>query len=38
MKLLAEKYEVTIPAISLNWVIEKGAIPLGGVRNGEQAK
>jgi len=38
MKVLAEKYGVTVSAIALNWVISKGAIPLGGARNAKQAK
>jgi aryl-alcohol dehydrogenase-like predicted oxidoreductase len=38
MKTLADKYGVSISAIALNWVISKGAIPLGGARNGKQAR
>jgi diketogulonate reductase-like aldo/keto reductase len=38
MKTLAEKYQVSVSAIALNWVICKGAIPLGGARNGKQAR
>jgi aryl-alcohol dehydrogenase-like predicted oxidoreductase len=38
MKSLAEKYDVPMSAIALNWVICKGAIPLGGARNAEQAE
>jgi aryl-alcohol dehydrogenase-like predicted oxidoreductase len=38
MKGLAEKYNVPMSAIALNWVICKGAIPLGGARNAEQAE
>lgn len=38
MKTLAEKYDVPMSAIALNWVICKGAIPLGGARNAEQAE
>jgi hypothetical protein len=35
---LADKYEVPVSAIALNWVIGKGAIPLGGARNAKQAE
>ena len=38
MRSLAEKYDVPMSAIALNWVICKGAIPLGGARNAEQAE
>ncbi|OCF74668.1 auxin-induced protein [Kwoniella mangroviensis CBS 8886] len=38
MKTLSEKYDVSISAIALNWVIAKGAIPLGGARNAKQAE
>jgi aryl-alcohol dehydrogenase-like predicted oxidoreductase len=38
MKSLAEKYDLPMSAIALNWVICKGAIPLGGARNAEQAE
>jgi len=38
MKLLADKYGVSVSAIALNWVICKGAIPLGGARNAQQAR
>lgn len=38
MKGLAEKYNVPMSAIAINWVICKGAIPLGGARNAEQAE
>lgn len=37
-KRLADKYNVTQSAIALNWVISKGAIPLGGARNAQQAE
>ncbi|KAK6330686.1 hypothetical protein TWF718_002885 [Orbilia javanica] len=37
MKDIAEKRGVPISAIALNWVMCKGAIPLGGARNGKQA-
>nr|XP_019010908.1 auxin-induced protein [Kwoniella pini CBS 10737]OCF49689.1 auxin-induced protein [Kwoniella pini CBS 10737] len=37
MQTLSEKYTVSISAIALNWVISKGAIPLGGARNAKQA-
>lgn len=35
---MATKYEVTHSAVALNWVISKGAIPLGGSRNKSQAE
>ncbi|KAK4686227.1 hypothetical protein P7C73_g3905, partial [Tremellales sp. Uapishka_1] len=38
MQVLAEKYQVSVSAIALNWVISKGAIPLGGARNAAQAE
>jgi aryl-alcohol dehydrogenase-like predicted oxidoreductase len=38
MKSLTTKYDVPMSAIALNWVICKGAIPLGGARNAEQAE
>ncbi|KAF3226611.1 hypothetical protein TWF106_000351 [Orbilia oligospora] len=37
MKEIAEKRDVPVSAIALNWVMCKGAIPLGGARNGKQA-
>lgn len=38
MKALGEKYNVPMSAIALNWVMCKGAIPLGGARNAHQAE
>jgi aryl-alcohol dehydrogenase-like predicted oxidoreductase len=38
MKELAKKYDVPMSAIALNWVMCKGAIPLGGARNAQQAE
>lgn len=38
LKAIAEKFSVTPAAVALNWVICKGAIPLGGARTPEQAK
>ncbi|KAK8864381.1 hypothetical protein IAR55_001629 [Kwoniella newhampshirensis] len=38
MQVLADKYGVTQSAIALNWVMCKGAIPLGGARNRSQAE
>ena len=38
IKELGKKYDVAPSAIALNWVICKGAIPLGGARNAEQAE
>ncbi|KAK6496131.1 hypothetical protein TWF481_002155 [Arthrobotrys musiformis] len=37
MKEIADKKGVPISAIALNWVMCKGAIPLGGARNGKQS-
>jgi aryl-alcohol dehydrogenase-like predicted oxidoreductase len=38
MRKLASKYEVPTSAIAINWVIQKGAIPLGGARDAHQAE
>ena len=38
MRELAEKYQVSLSAIAINWVIQKGAIPLGGARDAHQAE
>ena len=38
MKALSKKYDVPMSAIAINWVICKGAIPLGGARNAQQAE
>ncbi|KAF3930156.1 hypothetical protein ABW19_dt0209116 [Dactylella cylindrospora] len=38
MKEIAENHDVPISAIALNWVMCKGAIPLGGARNAKQAE
>jgi aryl-alcohol dehydrogenase-like predicted oxidoreductase len=38
MKTVADRHGVTVSAVALNWVISKGAIPLGGARNAEQAQ
>ncbi|WRT66349.1 uncharacterized protein IL334_003304 [Kwoniella shivajii] len=38
MKTLSDKHGVSTSAIALNWVISKGAIPLGGARNAKQAE
>ncbi|CED82563.1 aldo-keto reductase family [Phaffia rhodozyma] len=38
MREIAEKRNVSIGAIALNWVLSKGAIPLGGAKNASQAK
>ncbi|WVQ72397.1 hypothetical protein IAR50_001949 [Cryptococcus sp. DSM 104548] len=35
---IADKYGVKQSAVALNWVMCKGAIPLGGARNGSQAE
>jgi aryl-alcohol dehydrogenase-like predicted oxidoreductase len=38
MRAIGKKYDVPVSAVALNWVICKGAIPLGGARNREQAE
>ena len=38
MRLIAAKYDVPVSAVALNWVIAKGAIPLGGAKNRQQAE
>ena len=38
MRGLATKYDVSVSAIALNWVISMGAVPLGGARNARQAE
>ncbi|WVQ99401.1 hypothetical protein IAU59_006534 [Kwoniella sp. CBS 9459] len=38
LKLLSDKYGVSISAVALNWIICKGAIPLPGARNAKQAQ
>ncbi|KAJ4389392.1 hypothetical protein N0V93_006860 [Gnomoniopsis smithogilvyi] len=38
LKKVAEKHDVTCSAVALKWVIQKGAIPLGGVKNAKQAE
>lgn len=38
MREIAAKYDVPVSAVALNWVIAKGAIPLGGARNRQQAE
>lgn len=38
LKRLADKHDVTCSAVALKWVIQKGAIPLGGVKNAKQAE
>ena len=38
LREIANKYDVPVSAVALNWVIAKGAIPLGGARNAEQAE
>lgn len=34
---VARRHDVTCSAVALKWVIQKGAIPLGGVKNAKQA-
>lgn len=38
LKRVAENHNVKQSAVALKWVIQKGAIPLGGVKNETQAK
>lgn len=38
MRKVADKHGVTCSAVALKWVIQKGAIPLGGVKNAKQAE
>lgn len=38
MRTIAAKHDVPVSAVALNWVICKGAIPLGGAKNREQAE
>ncbi|KAJ9116566.1 hypothetical protein QFC20_000498 [Naganishia adeliensis] len=38
MRGIAAKYDVPVSAVALNWVIAKGAIPLGGAKNRQQAE
>jgi aryl-alcohol dehydrogenase-like predicted oxidoreductase len=38
MRVVAAKYNVPVSAVALNWVISKGAIPLGGAKNRQQAE
>lgn len=38
MRPIAKAHDVPLSAVALNWVIRKGAIPLGGARNKEQAE
>lgn len=38
LRKIAEAHGVTCSAVALKWVIQKGAIPLGGVKNAKQAE
>lgn len=38
MRPIAKAHDVPLSAVALNWVIGKGAIPLGGARNKQQAE
>ncbi|KAJ3172698.1 hypothetical protein HDU88_006028 [Geranomyces variabilis] len=38
MREIAQTRDVPVSAVALNWVLCKGAIPLGGARNGKQAE
>ncbi len=35
---MAEKYQKTIPQIALNWVMQRGALPIPGAKNLKQAR
>lgn len=37
MKEIAKTRDVPVSAVALNWVMAKGALPLGGARNAQQA-
>lgn len=37
LKAIAKKRHVSVPAVALNYSINKGAVPLVGIRNPEQA-
>ncbi|CAN8096081.1 unnamed protein product [Discula destructiva] len=38
LRRVAAAHEVSCAAVALKWVIQKGAIPLGGVKNAKQAE
>lgn len=38
MRDIAEKRDVPVSAVGLNWIVCKGAIPLAGARNAKQAE
>ncbi|POS68587.1 alcohol dehydrogenase [Diaporthe helianthi] len=38
LRNIAKAHDVNSSAVALKWVIQKGAIPIGGVKNAEQAK
>jgi aryl-alcohol dehydrogenase-like predicted oxidoreductase len=38
MRKIAKSHDVPVSAVALGWVIAKGAIPLGGARNKQQAE
>jgi aryl-alcohol dehydrogenase-like predicted oxidoreductase len=38
MRRIADKYNVSISSVALNYVICKGVIPLGGARDAKQAE
>lgn len=37
LRAVAQRHDVSCSAVALKWVIQKGAIPLGGVKNARQA-
>jgi aryl-alcohol dehydrogenase-like predicted oxidoreductase len=38
MRKIAKSHDVPVSAVALGWVMAKGAIPLGGARNKQQAE
>lgn len=38
LKNIAQKYDKTIPQVALNWVMQRGAVPIPGAKNLKQAK
>lgn len=38
MREIAERHDVPVSAVGLNWIMCKGAIPLAGARNAKQAE
>jgi aryl-alcohol dehydrogenase-like predicted oxidoreductase len=38
LKRLAEQYQKSIPQIAINWVMQRGALPIPGAKNAKQAR